>query len=98
GADTFRHRLVHELSGGQQQRVAVARAIALGGRVLIADEPTAEQDAAHRALILAELSKATRASVDRPGAAVLIATHDPRIIEQCGSVVALRAGRVVAAP
>lgn len=90
--------LVDDLSGGQQQRVAVARGIALartgpqagggaqadgGGRaVLLADEPTAEQDPDHRAAILRELS-----AVAADGTAVIIATHDPDVAAGCDRVV-----------
>lgn len=63
--------LVEELSGGQQQRVAVARALAARPDVLLADEPTAEQDPAHRATTL----DAILAAAD-DGTAVLLATHD----------------------
>ena len=63
--------LVEELSGGQQQRVAVARGLAGRPDVLLADEPTAEQDPAHAAQAL----DAILAAADR-GAAVLLATHD----------------------
>ncbi|GGM59410.1 ABC transporter ATP-binding protein [Thermopolyspora flexuosa] len=78
--------LIEELSGGQQQRVAIARAIALRPRVLLADEPTAEQDAANRALVLDALI----AAADR-GAALVIATHDPEVAERCDRVIELRA-------
>lgn len=64
--------LAEELSGGQQQRVAVARGLALRGRVLLADEPTSELDHDNRERVLALL----RAEADR-GAIVLMATHDP---------------------
>lgn len=81
----FGKRRPHELSGGQCQRVAIARAIALRPRVLLADEPTAEQDAGHRAIVLDELM----AAADR-GAAVVIATHDPEVAERCDRVLELR--------
>ena len=60
-----------EISIGQQQRVAVARALRLGSRVLIVDEPTSHQDAAHAELVWAALSAAAAA-----GSACLVATHE----------------------
>jgi putative ABC transport system ATP-binding protein len=76
--------LVQELSGGQQQRVAVARALALRPAVLIADEPTAEQDKATRALVLDRLL-----AVADAGAALVLATHDPEVAERCTSSITL---------
>ncbi len=70
--------LVEELSGGQQQRVAVAQALATRPAVLLADEPTAEQDPAHRDIAL----DAILAAADH-GAAVLLATHDADVARRC---------------
>jgi putative ABC transport system ATP-binding protein len=77
-------QLVEELSGGQQQRVAVARALALRPHVLLADEPTAEQDRATRAVVLTRLFEVTEA-----GGALVIATHDPDVAERCDRVLTL---------
>jgi putative ABC transport system ATP-binding protein len=77
--------LVEELSGGQQQRVAVARALALQPDVLLADEPTAEQDPVFRALVLSRLLEVA----DRGGILVL-ATHDPEVAERCTAAVHIR--------
>jgi putative ABC transport system ATP-binding protein len=77
-------QLVHELSGGQQQRTAVARALALDPRLLIADEPTAELDPAARTLVLARIFDAVEG-----GCALVLATHDPRVAERCDSVLDL---------
>jgi putative ABC transport system ATP-binding protein len=76
--------LVQELSGGQQQRVAVARALASRPELLIADEPTAEQDAATRELVLARIF-----TVTADGGAIVLATHDPEVAARCDRVISL---------
>lgn len=76
--------LVQELSGGQQQRVAVARALASRPELLIADEPTAEQDAVTRELVLARMF-----AVAADGGAIVLATHDPEVAARCDRVLSL---------
>jgi len=76
--------LVQELSGGQQQRVAVARALASEPELLIADEPTAEQDAVARELVLARMF-----AVATAGGAIVLATHDPEVAARCDRVISL---------
>ena len=76
--------LVQELSGGQQQRVAVARALASKPELLIADEPTAEQDAVTRELVLARMF-----AVAADGGAIVLATHDPEVAARCDRVLSL---------
>ena len=84
GLGDFADHLVQELSGGQQQRVAVARALAARPQLLIADEPTAEQDAVTRELVLAQLL-----GVAADGGALVLATHDPEVVARCDHVVRL---------
>ncbi len=66
-----------QLSGGQQQRVAIARALVTGATVLLCDEPTASLDAASGRNVLALL----RRSATQMGRAVVIVTHDERVLE-----------------
>ena len=76
--------LIQELSGGQQQRVAVARALATRPELLIADEPTAEQDAVTRELVLARMF-----AVTTDGGSIVLATHDPEVSARCDRVLSL---------
>ena len=64
-----------QLSGGEQQRLAIARAVVNRPAVLIADEPTANLDAASAAAILEIF-----AAFNQVGVTVLVATHDEALI------------------
>jgi putative ABC transport system ATP-binding protein len=91
GLEESATHLAEELSGGQQQRVAVARGLALRGRVLLADEPTSELDHDNRELVLGLL----RREAER-GAIVLMATHDPEAAERADGEVRLDDGQLEA--
>jgi putative ABC transport system ATP-binding protein len=83
-------RQVEELSGGQMQRVACARGFVVGAGILLADEPTSELDEGNRGVVLTELrEEAAR------GAVVVVATHDPAVVEACDLHFALDEGRLV---
>ncbi|CAB0528575.1 ABC transporter ATP-binding protein [Corynebacterium diphtheriae] len=76
-----------DLSGGQRQRVSVALSLLGGPDLLLADEPTSALDSHSARLVLAAI-RAHRA----PHAAVLIASHDPAVLEIADRVVALGSG------
>ncbi|MFB2580719.1 ABC transporter ATP-binding protein [Herbiconiux sp. P15] len=80
-----------ELSGGQQQRVAIARALANSPRLLIADEPTGQLDAATGAAIM----ELIRSVVHAESATALIATHDEAVQASCDRVLRIADGRLV---
>jgi len=69
--DELRNRTPGEISIGQQQRVAIARALRLASPILLVDEPTSHQDAAHAELVWAALREGARS-----GTACLVATHE----------------------
>ncbi len=84
-------RLAEELSGGQQQRVAVARALVVRPRLLLADEPTSELDTASRDVVLAALRR-----LADDGAVVVLATHDAEVAQWCDTRLDLVDGRAAA--
>lgn len=77
-----------ELSAGEQQKVGVARALVNSPRLVLADEPTSQLDTAS-GLSVVEL---LRSLSQRAGAAVVISTHDPRIVETLARVHTMRDG------
>ncbi len=82
-----------QLSGGQEQRVALARAIVTDPRIIVADEPTGDLDAAAADAIL-DLLGALRREL---GKTLLMVTHDPRAAAHADRVIHLEKGRIVAA-
>jgi putative ABC transport system ATP-binding protein len=85
------HHYPAQLSGGEQQRVAVARAFAHRPRVLFADEPTGNLDAANGANVVALLGEMNR----ELETTLVLVTHDPELAGRAHRVLRLRDGAVV---
>ncbi|HEY3500828.1 MAG TPA: ABC transporter ATP-binding protein [Polyangiaceae bacterium] len=89
------HRGTHrpgELSGGEQQRVAVARALALDPKLVLADEPTGNLDTATSDAIHDLFFQINR----EHGTTIIVVTHNPTFAERMPRVVRLRDGVVEA--
>jgi putative ABC transport system ATP-binding protein len=92
GLDELAARLPEELSGGQAQRVAVARALAVRPRLILADEPTGQLDSAHAAQVTGLLLDAAT----RLGAALVLSTHDLTIADRLPEVWQMADGLMIA--
>lgn len=81
-----------KLSGGERQRVAIARSLANGASVLLADEPTGNLDSENAAMVLDLIVRLRR----EQKFTLILVTHDPGIARQAERVIEVRDGRIVA--
>ena len=88
GLEDHLSNLPQDLSGGQKQRVAIARALAAHPRLLLADEPTAALDSQTGREVVELLQGLAR----EQSCAVLMVTHDPRILDIADRVVKMEDG------
>jgi putative ABC transport system ATP-binding protein len=91
GLEKLMHRRPSALSGGQQQRVAVARALAAGPRLVLADEPTANLDSENATALLDIMHRLSH----EERTTFLFSTHDVRVMERAERIITLRDGRIV---
>jgi len=89
----YADRLMNELSGGERQRVVLARALATGADILLLDEPTANLDLAHQAMMFRLVRERCRGC----GSSAVVITHDLNLAaEFADRVMLLKEGRVYA--
>ena len=79
----------NELSGGQQQRLGIARALANGPRLLIADEPTGQLDSTNAEAMMSLIA----ALVHQRGVAAIVSTHDPKMAAHADRIIEIHDGR-----
>ena len=91
GLQDHMNKLPHDLSGGQKQRVAIARALAAKPQLLLADEPTAALDSVTGREVVDLLKKLAR----EQDSAVLMVTHDPRILDVADRLLKMEDGRLI---
>ena len=91
GLEDHMGKVPHDLSGGQKQRVAIARALAANPRLLLADEPTAALDSRTGREVVELLRRLAR----EQSCAVLMVTHDPRIVDVADRLLQMEDGRLV---
>jgi len=85
------HHYPAQLSGGEQQRVALARAFSHRPRILFADEPTGNLDAATGATVIGLMSELNR----ELGTTLVLVTHDPDLAARARRIIRLADGAVV---
>ena len=78
------------LSGGQRQRIAIARAIACGAKLILADEPTGNLDSVNASRVLDELER-----INRDGATVIVVTHSADVAARAHRVIRIADGVLV---
>lgn len=89
----YEARLMNRLSGGERQRVVFARALATGASILLLDEPTANLDLSHQALMF----RLVRERCKTGAAAAVIVTHDLNLASEfADEILFLKNGKVAA--
>ncbi|WP_392345510.1 DevA family ABC transporter ATP-binding protein [Parasynechococcus sp.] len=90
GLEDHMGKVPQDLSGGQKQRVAIARALAANPRLLLADEPTAALDSRTGREVVELLRRLAR----EQSCAVLMVTHDPRIVDVADRLLQMEDGHL----
>lgn len=84
-------RFANMLSGGEQQRVAIARSLAAGSEIILADEPTGNLDSANSRNIIEILRRLAK----EENRCVIVVTHDSAVAEAADVVLRMQDGRLL---
>jgi putative ABC transport system ATP-binding protein len=90
GLKEWANQYPNELSGGQKQRVAIARALVSQPKIILADEPTAALDKKSGR----DVVEIMQALAKKQGSAVLLVTHDNRILDVADRILQMEDGRL----
>ncbi|MGG6262842.1 DevA family ABC transporter ATP-binding protein [Leptolyngbya sp. AN03gr2] len=90
GLGDWTNQYPSELSGGQKQRVAIARALVCNPKIVLADEPTAALDKKSGRDVVEIMQNLAK----QQGAAILLVTHDNRILDVADRIINLEDGRL----
>ncbi len=91
GLEARQHHFPAKLSGGERQRVAIARSLANGPSVLLADEPTGNLDSENAVLVLDLIVRLRR----EQNFTLVLVTHDMGIARKAERVISMKDGRIV---
>lgn len=89
GIEELAEKMPGQLSGGQQQRCAIARALASGNDVILADEPTGALDSRNSREIMGILKE-----LNKEGKTIIIVTHDENIAKETQRVIKIEDGKI----
>jgi iron complex transport system ATP-binding protein len=89
----YENRLMNELSGGERQRIVLARALATEAQILLLDEPTANLDLAHQAMMF----RLVRQRCASCKSSAIVITHDLNLASEfAGEILLMKNGQIAA--